>query len=99
MKCKSRFCDLESGHKGRCQRLTGAINRADDAINRRAAEVTCAGVGPADVGEVNPIGGEGAAESSRGGRAPNRRSREAYNRYMREYMKKRRRGFIGIAYG
>lgn len=32
MKCKSKFCDLESGHIGRCARLTAEIT-AEPAIN------------------------------------------------------------------
>lgn len=78
MKCKARWCDLESGHTGKCQRLTIAINGDEPAINTKESK-------PAHENDTQ--------------RTRNRRTRQAYNEYMREYMKLRRAGFIGIAYG
>lgn len=83
--------------------LTGAIN-TKAAINkvaintlaatRHRAEVEVAAIDPAKTiaserGEIPPAGT----------RTGNRRERETYNEYMREYMRRKRKGFIGIAYG
>ena len=74
----------------RRMRLTGAINKESDAINAATAERVndqpCAVVA-------------GPVVDTSGPRSSNRRSREDYNRYMREYMRLKRSGFIGIPYG
>jgi hypothetical protein len=102
VKCKNKACDLPSMHSGKCQRLTERIDAArainegrlhpfeaaslsvregeahgtpDSRSHKARREVECAGVKGASAGVV---------------RTPNRRDRESYNAYMREYMRKRR---------
>lgn len=99
MKCKQSWCVLESRHLGRCVRLTDAIND-EAAINSSAEEVMPhVRVQSADAIASGSDVVTGAAHP----KTRNRRSREAYNAYMREYMKRKRAekrsGFIGIAYG
>jgi hypothetical protein len=82
-------------------RLTDAINTAinTDAINREAEgeEVGCPllrgnepGGRHADVVRGVDKGSESGVAPGHPGKSANRRSREAYNQYMREYMRKRR---------
>lgn len=90
MKCKSKFCDMESGHKGKCQRLTGAINTEsaiNSAINREASSSDPDMVvrPPTETPAVL-----GAAQVAVDSRTKNRRMKSAYNEYMRDYMRKRR---------
>jgi hypothetical protein len=104
MKCKglNRQCALESMHKGKCVRLAinndGRVRLTNGNDDIRGDAQNASGVVPKGVAQL-------AEPESRGGagvecyRTPNRRTREAYNRYMREYMRRKRSGFIGIAYG
>jgi hypothetical protein len=89
VKCKNPKCDLESRHLGNCKRLVQidrAVNRGVGNGRKTEEGVRCS----TRVVEV---------EQATMDKTPNRRNREAYNRYMREYMRRRRAGFIGIAYG
>jgi hypothetical protein len=88
MKCKNKLCDLPIRHAGRCKRLTGAINN-EPAINTVSHSQAQPEMGAAVV----------AASVDAEARAPNGRSRADYNRYMRDYMRRKRAGFIGIPYG
>lgn len=92
MKCKSRWCDLESGHSGRCQRV---VNTDSVVVNSGPVEPSIQVVQPHAKAAGEADGGERPARQTKW----QRDNRERYNKRMREYMKKRRRGFIGIAYG
>lgn len=109
MKCKAKRCNLESRHKGSCDevgpyainaainkvRLTGdtkkVVPESVQPVVRSSPKQAGVSAGAVQVVRVE----QGAASSV----TPNRRKRDDYNEYMREYMKKRRSGFIGIAYG
>lgn len=93
MKCKSRWCDLESGHSGRCQRV---VNTDSVVVNKANGET------PLDQ-PVIPVAPKGVGVDSRERPARQtkwqRDNRERYNKRMREYMRRKRAGFIGIPYG
>lgn len=86
MKCKSKLCNLESGHKGKCLRLTEqpAINTI--AINTIAINTQSGSEPGGDRGVPALVGSTPTAAT----KTKNRRMRGVYNAYMREYMKKRR---------
>lgn len=75
-----------------------AINGVNNAINRndRPERLEMAVAARAEPAICAPDGGGAVPADERTG---NRRSRKAYNEYMREYMRRKRSGFIGIAYG
>lgn len=100
MKCKSKRCEFESGHKGACSHivaLRGAINTVaingagaiNSAINEWSHAInaeTASGVKEADaVREVHRT-----HETKAPDQTANRRDRAAYNAYMRDYMRRRR---------
>ncbi len=70
------------------ERLTGAINTPDSAINRAGVNRTGAVRVGADMGETPSRSQDKEADVPQPSppRTPNRRSREAYNAYMKTYM-------------
>jgi hypothetical protein len=77
-----RACHLNHSPLIRCE----VFARQQAAINRHAINGVAINKGEDHV--VKPI--DSAGKESGAGRTGNRRSREAYNAYMREYMRKRR---------
>ena len=65
-------------------RLT-ATNGGEDATNEQVGRISGA-VGEADVEEPGEVSGGAVVV----GKTANRRTREAYNAYQREYMRRRR---------
>lgn len=39
LKCKSKICDLKSGHKGRCMRLTVVNTASNPVVNKESRQV------------------------------------------------------------
>jgi hypothetical protein len=100
-RCKSAVDDVRSH---RCatntksatnERLTGATNRVRATNSAAVGDVPVPKVVKADVDKGRlPVGDENprvaVVRLGEVGRTPNRRSRDAYNAYQREYMRKRR---------
>jgi len=111
MNCKglNRQCALEPGHKGKCLRLTGAINTNEPAINSVPSEMMelarkAVAAQEADKRTPEQFAAEMApalaGPGDEGTRTANRRDRKAYNEYMKRYMKeKRAKKPLGIPYG
>lgn len=76
MKCKARWCDLESGHHGKCRRVANVVANAN--IDSRAS------------GVVETVGAA-ISEAARVQRW-RESSRERYNKRQRELMRRKRAG-------
>jgi carbonic anhydrase/acetyltransferase-like protein (isoleucine patch superfamily) len=98
MKCKGKRCALESRHKGKCSEVGPytVVNEALAVVNNDQRGT------PLDQPLIRV-----ATEPQRSRRDVSERrqtkwqrdNRERYNKRMREYMRLKRAGFIGIAYG
>lgn len=81
-------------HEG-CATNASATNRVatnKDATNKEAGEGVPSGVPVPGGAGVGPGVDESSGRASDASRTKNRRSREAYNAYQREYMRRRRAG-------
>lgn len=96
MKCKNpRGCVLESGHKGKCV-VNGVVNATKSVVN--------VSLGAYTPGCGAPVATKADLEMPTNLTVSRQVSwqqanRDRYNEKMREYMRRKRRGFIGIAYG
>jgi hypothetical protein len=103
MKCKAKGCARESRHLGKCspEGPYAVVNTDLDVVNRTALTSGSNEGEPVVSSPESGVCSQGGRRDSSERRQTKwqRDNRERYNKRMREYMRRKRSGFIGIAHG